>query len=243
MRQETDKIISNIQLAPHVYEMKLAAETGDIQPGQFVEIALPERYLRRPISVCNAEDHVLTLIYKVVGHGTADMAEMKAGGSLDLLLPLGNGYDLERAGSTPLCIGGGVGIPPLYLAARKLREQNREVKVILGFNTEEEIFYEEKFRELGCDVTVTTADGSYGISGFVKDALAAVKPYSYVYACGPMVMLKSLDQKIESEGEYSLEERMGCGFGVCLGCTIVTKNGPRRVCADGPVFRREDIQW
>lgn len=243
MRQETDRILSNTALTANVYEMKLQADTEEIHPGQFVDIALPGRYLRRPISVCNAENGILTLIYKVVGHGTADMAAMKEGASLDLLVPLGNGYDLDRAGDTPLLVGGGVGVPPLYMAAKELVKQGKHVKVILGFNTKDEIFYEEKFRALGCEVMVTTADGSYGVKGFVTDGLQEAGEYSYVYACGPMVMMKSLDPKIESAGEYSLEERMGCGFGVCLGCTIVTKKGPARVCKDGPVFRREDLIW
>ena len=242
MRQETDEILSNRNIARSVYEMRLKADTDDIHPGQFVDIALPGRYLRRPISVCQAKDGVLTLIYKAVGHGTEQMSHMQAGEKLDVLLPAGNGYDLTRAGGYPLLVGGGVGVPPLYMLAEKLSRKSH-VTVILGFNAKDEIFYEEEFRRLGCDVIVCTADGSYGIKGFVTDGLKTVKQYSYVYACGPAVMLKNMDGMLESDGEYSMEERMGCGFGVCLGCTIVTREGAKRVCADGPVFDRKVLVW
>ena len=242
MRQETDEILSNRNIARSVYEMRLKADTDDIHPGQFVDIALPGRYLRRPISVCQAKDGVLTLIYKAVGHGTEQMSHMQAGEKLDVLLPAGNGYDLTRAGGYPLLVGGGVGVPPLYMLAEKL-SKNSHVTVILGFNAKDEIFYEQEFRKLGCDVIVCTADGSCGIKGFVTDGLKTVKQYSYVYACGPAVMLKNMDGMLESDGEYSMEERMGCGFGVCLGCTIVTREGAKRVCADGPVFDRKVLVW
>ena len=242
MRQETDEILSNRNIARSVYEMRLKADTDDIHPGQFVDIALPGRYLRRPISVCQAENGVLTLIYKTVGRGTEQMSRMQAGEKLDVLLPAGNGYDLTRAGGYPLLVGGGVGVPPLYMLAEKL-SKNSHVTVILGFNAKDEIFYEQEFRKLGCDVIVCTADGSCGIKGFVTDGLKMVKQYSYVYACGPAVMLKNIDSMLESDGEYSMEERMGCGFGVCLGCTIVTREGAKRVCADGPVFDRKVLVW
>lgn len=242
MRQETDEILSNRNIARSVYEMRLKAETDDIHPGQFVDIALPGRYLRRPISVCQAKDGVLTLIYKAVGHGTEQMSHMQAGEKLDVLLPAGNGYDLTRAGGYPLLVGGGVGVPPLYMLAEKLSKKSH-VTVILGFNAKDEIFYEQEFRKLGCEVIVCTADGSCGIKGFVTDGLKMVKQYSYVYACGPAVMLKNIDSMLESDGEYSMEERMGCGFGVCLGCTIVTREGAKRVCADGPVFDRKVLVW
>lgn len=242
MRQETDEILSNRNIARSVYEMRLKAETDDIHPGQFVDIALPGRYLRRPISVCQAKDGVLTLIYKAVGHGTEQMSHMQAGEKLDILLPAGNGYDLTRAGGYPLLVGGGVGVPPLYMLAEKLSKKSH-VTVILGFNAKDEIFYEQEFRKLGCEVIVCTADGSCGIKGFVTDGLKMVKQYSYVYACGPAVMLKNIDSMLESDGEYSMEERMGCGFGVCLGCTIVTREGAKRVCADGPVFDRKVLVW
>ena len=211
MRQETDEILSNRNIARSVYEMRLKADTDDIHPGQFVDIALPGRYLRRPISVCQAKDGVLTLIYKAVGHGTEQMSHMQAGEKLDVLLPAGNGYDLTRAGGYPLLVGGGVGVPPLYMLAEKL-SKNSHVTVILGFNAKDEIFYEQEFRKLGCDVIVCTADGSCGIKGFVTDGLKMVKQYSYVYACGPAVMLKNIDSMLESDGEYSMEERMGCGY-------------------------------
>lgn len=216
--------------------MVLAGDTDGIRPGQFVEIALPGRFLRRPISVCNAAYDALTIIYKVVGKGTADMAAMQPDTKLDMLVDLGNGYDLSKAGEHPLLLGGGVGVPPLYMAARELRELHKKVDVVLGFNTASEVFYEEEFRALGCNVTVTTADGSYGKKGFVTDALP--EHTSYFYACGPLPMLKAIEKSCKADGEMSYEERMGCGFGVCVGCSVQTTDGPKRVCKDGPVFKK-----
>lgn len=227
--------------------MTLAAEQPgqeDIRAGQFVNIAVPDLYLRRPISVCNWQDGVLTIIYKVVGAGTRAMVLWQEDRTVDMLAGLGNGYDLTRAGEQPLLIGGGVGVPPLYMLARLLRGQGKEVHVLLGFNTAEEVFYEQEFRALGCEVEVTTADGSYGTKGFVTDArLADAFTPSYYYACGPLPMLRAVVKKWGSGGEISMEERMGCGFGACMGCSIETAQGPKRVCKEGPVFEAQEIIW
>ncbi len=233
---------SNRQLTPLVYEMDLYMTKGQpILPGQFVNVKLEGLYLRRPISVCNYENGTLTLVYKSVGKGTEAMSRMKSGETLDVLFGLGSGYHTERAGREPVLIGGGVGVPPLYMLARQLKEQGRSVHVILGFNTEAEVFYEKEFRALGADVCITTADGSCGRKGFVTDALAG--PYSYFYACGPMPMLKAVYRSCACDGEFSLEERMGCGFGACMGCSVQTASGNKRVCKDGPVFRKGDLLW
>ena len=241
MRQENFKIIENQMIAARTYKLVLQGEDlRDVFPGSFVEVKIDPYYLRRPISVCDVEGNRLTLIYKTVGKGTASLSEMKEG-DLDLLLPLGNGYDLSKAGEAPLLIGGGVGVPPLYDLAKELRKENKKVSVILGFNTKDEIFYENEFRKLGCDVTVATVDGSYGIKGFVTDAMN--QSYTYFYSCGPLPMLKAVNKAASTSGQFSLEERMGCGFGACMGCTIQTKKGNKRVCKDGPVFEKEDILW
>ena len=241
MREEKFSIVSNRPLTGSVYEMQLRGCTeGMDRPGQFVNIALPGLYLRRPISVCDVEDGLLTLVYKVVGKGTEQMAAMQ-GGDLNLLTGLGNGYSLEDAGDAPLLGGGGVGVPPLYGLARALRKTGREVQVILGFNTADEVFYEDRFRDLGCRTVVTTVDGSYGTKGFVTDAMDTA--YSYFYACGPLPMLKAVYRKSVTEGAFSLEERMGCGFGACMGCSMETNAGPRRICKEGPVFRKEELPW
>ena len=234
-------ILSNELIAKHVWRMRLAGAEGlPIRSGQFVEIAVPGQYLRRPISVCDYAEGVLTIIYKVVGVGTDAMSQWQAGKQVDMLVGLGNGYDLSRAGERPLLIGGGVGVPPLYMLARVLREQGKPVRVILGFNTKDEVFYEEEFRALGCAVEVTTVDGSYGTKGFVTEAgldEGLSNPCStYYYACGPLPMLKAVIGHWGEQGEVSMEERMGCGFGACMGCSIQTKEGTKRVCKDGPVF-------
>lgn len=234
------QIVENRALTDVVYEMILEGDTSEIKnPGQFVEIQLPGLFLRRPISVCWWEAGRLALVYKVVGRGTSDMAKLPAGTVLDLLTGLGNGYDLAPSGGEPLLLGGGVGVPPLYGLCRALVAQGKQPSVVLGFNTKGEVFYEDHFRELGAAVTVTTADGSYGRTGFVTDAMD--RPYSYFYACGPLPMLRAIEQTAQTAGQYSMEERMGCGFGACMGCTIQTQNGPRRVCKDGPVFFRGEV--
>ena len=221
--------------------MRLAGDTEEIRAGQFVNILLDGLYLRRPISVCDCIDGELTIIYKVVGKGTEKMAKMTEG-KLDILTGLGNGYDLSTAGDKPLLLGGGVGVPPLYMLAKKLIAEGKQVSVILGFNTKDEIFYEEEFKALGASVTVTTVDGSYGVKGFVTNALPDID-YTYVYSCGPLPMLKALAGATQTSGQYSLEERMGCGFGACMGCSCKTLLGNKRICKEGPVFVKEEIIW
>ena len=246
MKQLTFEIKSNEQIAKNVYRMQLGGDTTGILPGQFVNIRVQGQFLRRPISVCNVEQplnnatQVLTIIYKVVGVGTEAMSHLPVGTQLDVLTVLGNGYDLTKAGDAPLLVGGGVGVPPMYMLARQLREAGKNVRVILGFNTKDEVFYEDEFRALGCDVTVTTVDGSHGVKGFVTNALDGQQ--SYYYTCGPLPMIKALIQAAGTNGEVSMEERMGCGFGACMGCTIQTTQGPKRVCKEGPVFPAEILQ-
>lgn len=232
-------ILSNEQIASHIYKMRLVGATDGIKAGQFVDISVPGLFLRRPISVCDVEGEVLTLIYKVVGEGTRKMAEMAAGTELNLLTGLGNGYTIRNAGARPLLVGGGVGVPPLYLLAKQLRAQGLAVRVILGFNTANEVFYEQEFKDIGCEVVVTTADGSHGTQGFVTAALDGQQ--TYYYACGPMPMLRALIADAGTQGEVSMEERMGCGYGVCVGCTIQTTQGNKRVCKEGPVFAAGEI--
>ena len=234
MKQQTFEIKSNEQIAKNVYRMQLSGDTTGILPGQFVNIRVQGQFLRRPISVCSIADGILTIIYKVVGVGTEAMSHLPVGTQLDVLTVLGNGYDLTKAGDAPLLVGGGVGVPPMYMLARQLREMGKTVRVILGFNTQDEVFYEEEFRALDCDVTVTTVDGSHGVKGFVTNALDGKQ--SYYYTCGPLPMIKALLQAAGTHGEVSMEERMGCGFGACMGCTIQTTQGPKRVCKEGPVF-------
>ena len=242
MKQGIFTIKKNKALTESVYQMTLSGDVSDITaPGQFVNILLDGQFLRRPISVCNVEGDSLTIIYKVVGKGTEIMSKMQSG-ELDVLTGLGNGYDLSVSGQRPVLIGGGVGVPPMYLLARKLLEQGREVKVILGFNTKAEIFYEDEFRALGADVAVTTVDGSYGIKGFVTDALKDME-YSYFYTCGPEPMLKAVYKASVTSGQMSFEKRMGCGFGACMGCSCKTLTGYKRICKEGPVMRKEEILW
>ena len=245
MKQLTFEIKSNEQIAKNVYRMQLGGDTTGILPGQFVNIRVQGQFLRRPISVCNVQQPLnnatplLTIIYKVVGVGTEAMSHLPVGTQLDVLTVLGNGYDLSKAGNAPLLVGGGVGVPPMYMLARQLREIGKNVRVILGFNTKDEVFYEEEFRALGCDVTVTTVDGSHGVKGFVTNALDGKQ--SYYYTCGPLPMIKALIQVAGTNGEVSMEERMGCGFGACMGCTIQTTQGPKRVCKEGPVFAASEL--
>ena len=243
MKQSIFEILSNEALTSSVYRMTLSGDTSAITaPGQFVNIRLEGKFLRRPISVCDWEDGKLTLVYKVVGHGTAQMAAMAPGESLDILTGLGNGYDLTLTGENPVLVGGGVGVPPMYGLAKHLRALGKPVQVILGFNTREEIFYEEEFKALGFTVYVTTVDGSYGIPGFVTDALKELS-YSHFCACGPEPMLKALYKASRTSGQMSFEERMGCGFGACMGCSCKTLTGNKRICKEGPVMKKEEILW
>ena len=241
MKQAILTITENEKLTEGVYRMRLSGDIGELKPGQFVNIKLDGLFLRRPISVCDHEGNVLTIIYKVVGKGTERMSALREGETLDVLLGLGNGYDISAGAGRPLLIGGGVGVPPLYLLAKKLIEKNRPVSVVLGFNTAGEVFYEEEFRALGCSVTVTTVDGSYGTRGFVTDALP--EGCDYFYACGPEPMLKAVFRGTETSGEMSFEERMGCGFGACMGCSCKTIVGSKRICKEGPVLKKEELLW
>ena len=243
MRQDVFEIVSNRNLAPNVYEMVLrGSSTGDCTPGRFVQLKLDSFYLRRPISVCDAEEGKLTLVYKTVGRGTEAMAQYESGKRIDVLTGLGNGYNLDNSGDRPLLIGGGAGVPPMYLLARKLLAQGKKPTLILGFNKAEEIFYADRFRELGIETIIATADGSVGVKGFVTDAMEGLD-YSYTYACGPEPMLKAVYNRASTSGEYSFEERMGCGFGACMGCSCETKYGNKRICKDGPVLTKEEIVW
>ena len=235
-----DRIVENVPLAPAVYRLILAGDTKSLTaPGQFVQLRLPGFYLRRPISVCDWDKKSLTLIYKVVGQGTDALSRMKPGETLDALIGLGNGFDVTEADNYPLVIGGGVGAPPLYGLTKALLAAGKKPTVILGFNTEKEAFLLDEFRSLGVETILTTADGSAGLRGFVTDAMPEG---AYVCACGPEPMLKAV-HRLASGGQFSFEARMGCGFGACMGCSCQTVAGPKRICKEGPVLRREEILW
>ena len=244
MQQGLFEIVSNRKLVENVYEMVLRGDVSAIvAPGQFINIHLDGYFLRRPISVCNVEGDCVTIIYKVVGKGTACMAGLSAGAKLDVLTGLGNGYNLEKCGAAPVLIGGGAGVPPMYYLARRLIAEGKKPVAILGFNVQSEVFYEAEFCALGIDVIVTTVDGSYGTKGFVTDGLKQVENYSHICACGPEPMLRAIYNASEVSGQFSFEERMGCGFGACMGCSCKTKYGNKRICKDGPVLEKEEIIW
>ncbi|MBO7311724.1 MAG: dihydroorotate dehydrogenase electron transfer subunit [Alistipes sp.] len=238
-------ILSNEPLTPVVYRMVLEGDTQYItRSGQFINIELEGKFLRRPISVSDYDATTVTIIYKVVGRGTEQMRGMQAGEKLDILTGLGNGFNTENEAKSPLLVGGGVGVPPLYNLAKRLLAEGKKPMVILGFNTKSEIFYEEEFKALGVDVYCSTADGSHGVKGFVTDVIREkALNFDYLYTCGPLPMLKALYDATEVDGEFSFEERMGCGFGACMGCTCKTKYGNKRICKDGPVLKREEIIW
>lgn len=243
MYQGFYEIKSNKKLTDSIFEMVLIGDTTSITaPGQFINIKLDGFYLRRPISICDYDDTSITIIYKVVGSGTEVMSKMNSGEKLDVLCGLGNGFDTSKALDKPVLIGGGVGVPPMYNLCKKLIAEGKKVTVILGFNKKDEIFYEDEFKKLGANVKVTTVDGSYGIKGFVTDALKETD-YSYFFTCGPMPMFKAIEATATASGQYSFEERMGCGFGACMGCSCKTKYGNKRICKDGPVLTREEIIW
>ena len=241
MKNLVFEILTNKKIAKNTFECVLCGDVSDIKCGQFVNITVDGLYLRRPISVCNAEDGKLTLIYKVVGVGTEKMSKMEKGTKLDLLTGLGNGYDVSKSGDKPLLIGGGAGVPPMYKLCKELIKDGKQVSVILGFGSKDEVFYEDEFKALGADTYVTTVDGSYGVKGFVTDAMNM--DYTYFYTCGPEPMLKAVYNKSVTSGEFSFEERMGCGFGACMGCSCKTKYGNKRICKDGPVLVKEEIIW
>lgn len=242
MKQVFLEIKENTALTKDVFKMTLVGDVGEIKkPGQFVNLKISGVFLRRPISVCDRDENSVTLVYKVVGKGTKIMSSLREGETLDVLTGLGNGYNCEKSGDKPLLIGGGVGIPPLYLLAKELLNQGKNVSVILGFNTAGEIFLKDEFEKLGCFVTVTTVDGSEGIKGFVTDAIEG--GYTHFYTCGPEPMLKAVYGKTVTSGQFSFEERMGCGFGACMGCSCKTLTGYKRICKDGPVLFKEEILW
>ena len=243
MKTGTFTLLTNKKIAKNTYEWVLSGDTSHITaPGQFVNIQLDGFYLRRPISVCDSIDGKLTLIFKAVGEGTEKMAKMLPGEKLDILTGLGNGYDKSVSGDAPLLIGGGAGVPPMYMLAKELIAEGKKVTVILGFGSSDEIFYKSEFEALGATVIVATADGSFGVKGFVTDAMTDVN-YTYFYTCGPEPMLKAIYDKSISSGQFSFEERMGCGFGACMGCSCKTKYGNKRICRDGPVLVKEEIIW
>ena len=238
-------ILSNEPLTPAVYRMVLEGDTQYItRSGRFINIELTGKYLRRPISVADYNDKTVTIIYKVVGSGTEQMRGMAQGEKLDILTGLGNGFSTDNDAKRPLLVGGGVGVPPMYNLCKRLLSEGKRPTVIIGFNTKAELFYEEEFKALGVDVVVATADGSAGVKGFVTDAIREAKvEFDYLYTCGPLPMLKALYDATDVPAEFSFEERMGCGFGACMGCSCKTKYGYKRICKDGPVLKREEIIW
>ncbi|MBQ7105996.1 MAG: dihydroorotate dehydrogenase electron transfer subunit [Clostridia bacterium] len=243
MKQGIYTILENVKLTDTVMRMSLLGDTSDITAsGQFINIKLEGKYLRRPISICDYDDEKIVIVYKIVGVGTEQMAELSVGDKLDVLVGLGNGYNTDKSGEKPLLIGGGVGIPPLYNLCKKLIANGVTPTVILGFNTANEIFLKEDFEKLGVKTIITTVDGSFGVKGYVTDAMKKID-YTYFYTCGPMPMFKAIEATAVTSGQYSFEERMGCGFGACMGCSCKTKYGNKRICKDGPVLEREEIIW
>ena len=244
-KRDIYKIVSNEPLTPAVSRMVLDGDTQYItRSGQFVNIELEGKFLRRPISVADYDEHTITIIYKVVGSGTRQMQQMEAGKELDILTGLGNGFDTNNDAQNPLLVGGGVGVPPMYNLCKRLLSEGKQPKVIIGFNTKEEVFYLEEFKALGVEVFCATADGSMGDKGFVTDVIRErALEFDYIYTCGPLPMLKALYDATEVDAQFSFEERMGCGFGACVGCTCKTKYGNKRICKEGPVLKREEIIW
>lgn len=243
MKNVVYEIIENKPLTENVFKMTLAGDTSAVMAaGQFINIKIDSLYLRRPISIFDCGQNTLSIIYKVVGLGTEIMSAMSAGEKLDCLVGLGNGFDDALSGEAPVVVGGGVGVPPMYYLAKKLIESGKNVTAVLGFNKAEEIFCKEDFEALGVNTIITTVDGSAGIKGFVTDALKNIN-YTYFYACGPEPMLKALYKSTNTSGQLSFEERMGCGFGACMGCSCKTKYGNKRICKDGPVLVKEEIIW
>lgn len=237
------KVTGNAKIAENTYEMRLSGDFSSITaPGQFVNFAVEGCYLRRPISVCDVENGIMTVVYKTVGKGTEIMSRICSGETMDVLSGLGNGYDVAAGGSRPLLIGGGAGVPPMYMLCKALVRAGARPVAVLGFNSRNEVFYEDEFKAAGAETHVTTVDGSYGIKGYVTDIIGKLD-YTYFYACGPEAMFKAVEKTVKSDGEYSFEERMGCGFGACMGCSCKTKYGSKRICKDGPVLKRGEIIW
>lgn len=245
MKQGIFKIVENALIADGTYRMVLEGDTSAFERGgQFLDVAIEGRFLRRPFAVLEWDEHRLSFIYKVVGEGTGEMSAMAAGQTLDLLTGLGNGFDASECSSAALVVCGSIGASPTFSLVKELIAQGKKATVILGFNCSEDVILIDEYRALGADVRIATVDGSLGIKGFVTDAIKTINPeFDYYYTCGPMVMMKAVCSMLPGRGEASLEERMGCGCGICYGCTCHTEKGPRRVCADGPVFKKEDIIW
>lgn len=240
MKQSILEISENKKIAKDVYLMRLSGD-ADAAPGQFINIKLDGFFLRRPISICDVCGDETTIIYKTVGSGTEYLSRLNAGEKLDVLSGLGNGFDLSKSGNAPLVIGGGVGVPPMYYLAKCLKNEGKDVTAVLGFNTADEVFGTKEFEALGIKTVLATADGSLGEKGFVTDVLP--DSYTYFYTCGPEPMLKAVYDKTNTSGQFSFEERMGCGFGACMGCSCKTKYGSKRICKDGPVLVKEEIIW
>ena len=245
MEKRIFTIDSNVEIAKDSYRMVLSSDKPvSMSPGQFVDIALEGFYLRRPISVCDCTGMTFTIVYKVVGEGTAVMSRMQAGQTLEVLTALGHGFNVDACKEAALLVGGGLGAAPMYLLAKELIAKGIKVTVVLGFNKADEIMLESELRELGAEVLISTMDGSIGTKGFVTDAIREHAPaFDYFYTCGPLPMMKALCQSIEGDGEVSLEERMGCGAGYCYGCSCKTSVGTKRICKDGPVFKKEEVLW
>ena len=256
MKQSVFHIVSNRPLTDDVFELRLAGDASAFtRPGQFAEISVEGLFLRRPISVCDWNDVELLLLVKAVGKGTNALRDLKSGASLDILTGLGNGFEVGQgtegtSASRTVLVGGGIGIAPLYALARQLSVERSRIgiaaplPVILGFRKAADVFYVKEFVELGCNVMVATEDGSMGTRGFVTDVLSAHPElcYAYAYACGPMPMLRAVARLPQvTDGQFSFEARMGCGFGACMGCTIATTSGPKRVCREGPVFHKAEL--
>ncbi len=243
MKEIIFKIIENSHLNEKVMRIRMEGDCSAIErAGQFVDLQVEGQYLRRPFSVCDVEGDVLTVCYRINGRGTEALSHMAVGSPISVLTGLGNGYDLSLSGDKPVLIGGGMGYPPMYITAKQLIQRGIKPTVILGFNTVSELLYEEEFKALGCDVIVTTVDGSYGVKGFVTDALDTID-YTYFYTCGPEPMFKAVHQRSKTSGEFSFEARMGCGFGACMGCSCETLAGTKRICKDGPIMYKEEIAW
>ena len=242
MQKKRFQIAENSLIALKTYKLVLVGDCA--VEGEFVHIAIPGFYLRRPLSICDLEDGRMAIVYKVVGKGTRVLSERQSGETLEVLTGLGKGFDPDACREEALLVGGGLGVPPLLLLAKRLKAQGKKVTAVLGFNTAEERILVPEFESVCDTVAVSTVDGSVGVKGFVTDAIKALQPsFDCFYTCGPMVMMKVVCQTLEGPGECSLEERMGCGAGFCYGCSIQTKNGPRRVCKDGPVFKKEELIW
>lgn len=230
------------KLQKDIFLMVLSGDCKDIdRPGRFVNIKIEGLYLRRPISICDFNNDEITIIFKTVGEGTKQLSEMKPGEVLDVLIPLGNGFDISANCKKPVVIGGGIGVPPLLNLCKQLLAAGKKPAVILGFNTSEDAVLIDEFKALGVEPVITTADGSMGTKGFVTGPLADMD-FDYVFTCGPEPMLKAIWDMAE-DGQFSFEARMACGFGACMGCTCETKYGYKRICKDGPIMYKEEIIW